>query len=48
MLANPQVTKPLLELVLGAAVIISMEQTAEEALTKTARVNAEEIVGTIF
>ena len=48
MFANPKVAKPLLELVLGVAVVISMEHTQEYALTKAARANKEEVVWIFF
>ena len=43
MRAYPQVAKPILELILGATVIISMQHPQEQALAKTARADEDEI-----
>ena len=48
MLSYPQAAEPLLELVLGAAVIIGMEHAKEHALAETARADEEEVIGLIL
>ena len=39
----PQITKPLLELILGTNVIIGMEHTKEHTLAETARADEKEV-----
>ena len=47
-LANPQIAEQILELILHATIIVSLEHTDEYALAKTARTDKEEVYRLVF